>query len=287
MDQGDGRSAHIIILTLQFPEPLGSGEVRTENSVFLRPLQVLATQGRPIGKLTYLVTSAAGFPTFTVGSLVHSEGDRIIFFPGLAARHLLWYTEGEAPDGGVVHHITLDRDRETFHIALEDELGGTSPTSRPRLPRHPTRLLPGGARLWFGLSLRDATVLEVTPSELRFVFSAPPLDSARRVKDMVRAREGSDFHLLSLFDGEPLEAGMFLHFDFAVSPLDREELEPFQSFAPTGPPLLREAVDTGDQWKLRQYKVELETLSEAIWVVISSWQGRLVEEVILSFPLGT
>jgi len=71
---------------IKFTNPLGTGLSQgnvAASSALGRPFKRLFESGKPVEKLTYIYFQPPQGPLRTLGSLCHSAGGRVVFYPGL------------------------------------------------------------------------------------------------------------------------------------------------------------------------------------------------------------
>ena len=120
-----------IVATLTWNDiGFGSGRSTDHKCALARPYTRFIAKGKPIGKINYVFLNT-GKPTKIVGSLCHTTGKRILFFPALTGRNVQWVRySGECCHSvrthGLIDHITLESNLEDCHITILDDEGKKS-----------------------------------------------------------------------------------------------------------------------------------------------------------------
>lgn len=113
-----------------------------------------------------------------LGTFVLSQGNRVIFFPGLTTKKdRVELYKGErliTEQDFVIDHLSLEKDLKSWHF--------TSPQSKDHLGSIGTADLGDGRRLWFGMSFSDFSVLRLTNKITSIEARSPESDSERRKK---------------------------------------------------------------------------------------------------------
>lgn len=260
----------------------GQGKVVSTSCALTRLYLQLFNTGKPIGKINYLFFKGNEWPSRILGSLAYTPGERILYFPGVSVRNVNWHFS--AADGlksikstGLVDHLTLEKNFQKWHATILE----ADRTKKTRLPSFKTKKIDENTLFWFGLSIKDPSVLEITPEELILNLYSPPSDTDRRLNVLIEARENAIFQLTHLSKkSEPLNEGEFLHFDFFIghSNLDLDKLD---CFVPTREPIVYE-FKRAQKISVRGHPVTLEGITKKIWVVVSKHTGKLSGEAILS-----
>jgi hypothetical protein len=171
---------HTIEITGSFDQG-SDGIDRDRQNPLSRALDRFLRTGKPPGKLTncYFIDEAGTWRWF--GVFGFSEGDRVLFFPGLSGSYD--GTSSCVRDATGLHDLG-SRSMEIDHVSLEKDLHSThftSAQSKQHLGSFSTLSLSEGRYLWFGLSVRCPEVLRPLMKDTRAVATAPATDSKRRV----------------------------------------------------------------------------------------------------------
>jgi hypothetical protein len=170
-----------------------------------------------------------------LGALVHSVGNRIIFFPGFSFS-LDWirtYTGSafQAHSSFQIDHISLDEGFQRWHF--------TDPDSNDHLAAGHTESLGEGRFLWFGMSIADPTAMRELRTKITVRAPAPPSDVERRLRSFQEAYNRGTQHKVSLDPRAKAQfENGFLHFSFIVSPARAPIYRGARHAMPFGSPFL-------------------------------------------------
>ena len=270
-----GKSKNTIAITLSFAQAFGYGKSESMSSALARPMKQLFEKGKPIGRFNYVFYKDD--VCSILGSLCYTPGGRVLFFPGLISRKLIWskhkgpYPIMEATSNEFVDHITLEKNFRNVHVttftngAKKHVIGGTSRKVRKDVV------------FWFGLSIQNSEVLEKTPNELTMIFTTPSTDADRCIKLLEEARNNAIFHVTNLPKGEDLKENEFLHFAFFIGPHEYEAIKNLPLFVPTQEPIVLDYV-VKEKVAVRKHPVGLEGLMDRkVWVIVSKHFGTIRE----------
>jgi len=261
----------------------GEGSSESMSSALARPFTQLAETGNIVGRINYVFFDANKWPTHVLGSLCLAPSERVLFFPGLLERNVVWQYAGASFKGiqsrGLVDHLTLEKGFQKWHVTILE----SDRTKKTRLQSFPTKRVSEQVTFWFGLSIQGLTLLETTPAKLTMTFPAPPSDSIRRGEELIKAREDAVFHITTMDHGS-LSEREFVHFDFFIGP-DDTDIEALPCFVPTKEPLVHNyAKPFTDGWHFRGHPVSLEGMSMKVWIVVSKHVGDLKSKTLIAAP---
>lgn len=191
------------------------GTDSTGKGPFARALRQLLEEGKPFKSLSQCFFNDGSGVHRWLGVFVHSAGDRVLFFPGVADP-VNWIRRAKSGEPVKQEpldfdHLSLERDRETWHA--------TSARSKEHLAGPPTLSLGDGRAFLFGMSVANSGVLWPVMAETEVSARIHPNDSSRRADVIQRARAGRDFPMLSLNTDHPLpQSPAYLHFAVIVGP---------------------------------------------------------------------
>lgn len=198
------------------------GEDTIADNPLSRSLNRLFEDGQPFKKFTQCFLAQApvsgglkNHKLWWFGIFILSQGDRVIFFPGLnnTKKHVQIYkgnclVRDEKSD---FDHISLEKDHAFWHI--------TSQKSRSHLKSFPTADLGEGRKLWFGMSISTFSSLWPLSQRTSVVTSSPPSDTDRRMRVFREARAGAKFHIIEPHpDASKRFGGGFFHVSVIVGP---------------------------------------------------------------------
>jgi hypothetical protein len=182
-----------------------------------RALNSLLNTGRPIKRLSacYFDPLPMGTGLRWFGTFVYSDGDRLIYFPGLAEMHPSLQT---SKSGGLINqqsfqvdHLSLEAHRRDWHLTTKGSTGHAG--------SYPTIDLGDGRVLWFGLSIASPDTLRLLRSSTKVEAQAHPNDSRRRAEVFMASRNGVVYNTL-MFNTENYRpiAPSFAHFTVIAGP---------------------------------------------------------------------
>jgi len=259
-----------IELTLEFDGlPFAAPETDSPSISLLRPFRRIAQSGKPTGRINY-VFFQEGNSLYNLGALCYSPKKRLLFFPGLTYRSIQWF---RAPDRtlreqdllGIFDHLTLMPDFKRGHIT----------TLTNKRINYRTTSIATETWFWFGMSTMSTIGLEPFYSKVKFSFACPPVDSARRIKDIVRAREDAVFHITSLPGTDKVRNDEFLIFEFFIGPDEQFLASGFRVVPPRGAILSN---GEKEEFPVRVHPVSLQGLNGKVWIRVSKHAGEFPNE---------
>jgi hypothetical protein len=261
---------------------VGSGKSADQKCALARPYARFIAKGKPIGKINYVFLNT-GKPMKIVGSLCHTAGERILFFPALTGRNVHWVhysSEGRqaVETAGLIDHITLESNLEDCHVTILDNKGKKT----IKLRSFKTKNVGENCLFWFGMSVKNLDYLETTPEELTISFNSPAKDSNKKTDEFLKAREGTIFHLLELDENRSINLNKeeFIHFDFFLGP---DNLKGFPCCTPTAEPLVSAYVLPKEgNVNSRAHPANLGGINSKIWIVVSKHTGNLSDNTLLT-----
>jgi len=274
----------VITITLSFSQGFGRGKSRSMSSALARPMRQLFEKGRPIGRFNYV------FHTNDVcsilGSLCYTPGGRVLFFPGLTSRKLIWSKHRgptpitKATSNELVDHITLDKNFRNVHVTTSFANG-----TKKHVMSGASRKVRKDVIFWFGISIQNSKVLEKTPNELTMIFTTSSTDADRRIKLIEEARNNAKHHVTSLPKGKYLKENEFLHFAFFFGPYEYEAVNNLPLFIPTQEPIVLDYA-AEKKVEVRKHPVNLEGLRDRkVWVIVSKHFGKIRgQDAIITLP---
>lgn len=272
-----------------FKPKFGKGKSELMSCALARPYKQLFEHGKPIGRINHIFFYVKSWPTHVLGSLCLTPGQQLLFYPGLRERQVNWVfskrgsfkgvrTEFQVVKStGLVDHLTLDKKLRRWHVTILGPKG----RKELHLPSHRTKRIGKDALAWFGLTISDPNVLEITPEKLSLTFSSPPEDSKRRIRLLINARKDAILHLTSL-DKMSLNPTEFLHFDFFTGS-DKMPFEMLPCYAPTQIPIVHKYAQAfKGKTQFRRHPVSLVGMEKKVWVVASKHIGKLSDKAIVT-----
>lgn len=194
-----------------------------------------------------------------LGVFLHSAGDRILFFPGLAVP-IDWVETARGSAAATRHslqldHIAAEPARQRWHFTGIDS---AIHVAAGRTPEH----LDSGSYFWFGISLPGAESFRPAYKQTLIEYSAPQVDLARRSKELARLQSAAAF--ASVNCDTPLrlssEESVFLHIGVLFTKKNGPVYRGMEWLAPGGspyvsPPLPQEVPET----RIRYHRIHLST----------------------------
>ncbi len=260
-------------------------EIATAINALIRPYRFLITKRKDIGKVKYLFYRENESPFRIFGSLCHSAGKRLLFFPGLIARKLIWNTKlkNSPLPQGIIDHFTIEPNFKTWHVTtlLNDK------KEKIWMPSFKLFELQPSLYFWFGLSIKNKNELDVTPEEVKLSFESFSIESRRLLQIIKKSRENVEDNILELSNKERKDKNNFLHFDILVdirSKRKRTKEFDFKSAYPFNKPALIEEIKPDLQFISRTHKTKLKGFNGDIIIGVSQHKGFLNEKTIITIP---
>ena len=269
--------------------PIGSGSSADPNLSLLRPLRQIAQTGRPTGTINY-VFLRHGDASYTLGALCYSPGLRLLFFPGLRDRVPAWRrAEGKTDQFArtqdeELDHLTVEPNLESWHprflqsdgARAEPSVGGRSRIGSLTKER-------SGLVFLFSLSVKDLVCLERLPETTVLECEVPSGDAARRVRDVMQARDGAIFHVAEFHPQASIAQPWYAFFAFVVDTRD----EPGTSgldwglvSAPTSPPLTSFALEGELDIPIRSHPVCIPEFPHTVWICVGAIPTQLEQKAV-------
>ena len=266
------------------------GEEKDDNNPLSRAVSRLFEDGQPFKRLSMcfcaenLESGQVNKRLWWLGVFIHSQADRVVFFPGFkdSAKHVHTYQGNKLRWDQILDfdHITLDRNHTYTHI--------TGPKSKGHLGRLPTLDLGQNRFLWFGMSLSGLDALRLIYRRTSLVMGIPSADSARRIKIFNESRQDAAFQIVQLHpDAAGVASQGFLHFSFVVGPKGFEQHNGEEHCFPHGSPFLFQPLpESLSKIPIRIHRI---SLSDSIDIqVTSAWlPGKLKVPVTLTMMRRT
>jgi hypothetical protein len=181
------------LLTITFTAHTGTPGTDTDpHNPLARALNRLLKSGKPFGRIhaCYFDPLPMGAGLRWLGIFMYSEGDRVIYFPGLPEPQSQTLTSrGTGPIERrqfQVDHLSLEADRRDWHL--------TGAGVKPHVGSYRTTDLGNGRVLWFGMSIASPDVLRPVHVKTQVDALVPPTDAIRRSDVIMRARENVVFN---------------------------------------------------------------------------------------------
>lgn len=245
-----------------------------------RAVNQLFRDGQPFKRLSMSFwaeapdTELSNYRVRWLGVFIHSQGDRLIFFPGFrdSYKQIESY-QGQKPWRNQLFdfdHVTLNKNFRDSHITSRDSIN--------HLGSFPTSELGDSRFLWFGLSLSDFNVLRPVWKKTDVVMKVPASDSKRRTKVFMDSREDAKFQIVKRHpDAQSIFPQGFLHVSFIVGPKGFKLYKGMKHGFPEGSPFLLHQLPQGSlQLPVRLHKI---SVSDSVDIQITSaWlPGKLKE----------
>ncbi len=182
-----------LVITLNSEDGF-SGIDSDPNNPLARALNSLLKTGRPIKRLSACYFDPQPIETGVrwFGTFVYSDGDRLVYFPGLAEMQpSLQTSKSGSPirqQSFEVDHLSLEAHRRDWHL--------TTKGSTAHVGIYPTINLGDGRVLWFGLSIASPDTLRLLRTSTRIEAQAHSNDSRRRAEVFMASRDGVIYNTL-------------------------------------------------------------------------------------------
>jgi hypothetical protein len=205
--------------------------------------------------MNFIFFGSGESPLRWLGALVHSAGDRILFFPGFANFHFGLEKYGgsafKTSTAFEVDHASLERDRRSWHLT------STNRTDHENVPA--TVDLGESRVLWFGLSVSSIDVLRLLTRITVVSADAPTSDASRRASVLSDSLKNTEHNIVQLNTEHSHQlSNRFLHFWFVVGTSGFPEyLGPHQAFPLEHPYLVRNLEIESEKNPIRTHRVKL------------------------------
>jgi hypothetical protein len=214
--------------------------------------------------------STGPFPLRWFGVFVHSFGERLILFPGLAEPYtFLLRSKGNGQPQTKpfkTDHITLESDMKTWHV--------TGLRSKTHAGAFPTADVGSGRYLWCGISVSGFNQLREVKQRTVLKAPVPETDGKRRADVFTRAREGLIFNTLQLnARARRRFTPGFLHFTVVVGLCGFPDYKESFHRTPDAAPYVTPPLPVLTDMAMRSHRVSIPPFDIEI---ITSWlPGRL------------
>lgn len=184
-----------------------SGKHGYKNGCVERTFRTIWAGGKPVGQMTVLFLQTNTDKRF-LGTLVHSSGARLIFFPGLIDRTSVMDSRTRKTKvlGKDIDHLSIEPSFNSWRVTTTDQ--------KDRL-RYPTNWRSNSLVHCFGMSVKDSSCFELMAGAVEFTAKVPASDAKRRSEAVFQARDGSKFYCLDI-SSLSRPAGAYLYFDFLI-----------------------------------------------------------------------
>lgn len=278
-------------ITIEIDFPFGEGQSTSPDLSLLRPFRQLAQHGIPVGKVNLLILDGDETPR-VLGSICHTPGNRVLFFPGLTTRLPRWqhtsvglHRYGPTVDASL-DHVTLDPDLLSWHPRYLEQDGARYKFQLPSGYRScfPTTRH-GDLVFWFSLSVRSLLELEALPSHVSACWEVPDGDEERRIAEVMEAREGAKFHVLRLHPESQPGSSCYLFASFAVDLRAQPSTEGLMwgiRNAPTTTPMVSTPLEGEIDIPMRSHPVRIPDYEPTVWVSLGLVPALLNEPAIFA-----
>jgi hypothetical protein len=276
-----------IVDTLQVTWFMPGGSLGRDNAPE-NPLSRAAVQllqrGKSFPRLSMCFFDTGNGVLRWLGVIVHSAGDRILFFPGYSTtpteirRFMAGNQVWNQPF--LFDHASLQSDLRTWHA--------TTPGSADHLGKLRTLDLGESRVLWFGLSVADENALRLLCEETVVTATVPASDGQRRIDAFMASRDGAQFPLVSLNTEQAKRTDQaFLHFAFVVGPRGFPEYSGPELGAPFNSPFLAQPLP-GVFYNLlvRSHRIELSPTID-LQITCCQLPGSLTAPITFTGPSNT
>ena len=263
---------------------IGQGIKTGINNALIRPYRVLINEERRVGRVVYVFyqENATFFRIF--GSFCYTSSGRLLFFPGLEKKKLLWDTASmaRAMPTKDIDHFTIEADWTSWHVTTLEKHKEKNKwiPSRKLLEMQPKIFF------WFGLSMRSPAELEDMPKKINWTFQTS--DGAKAIDELKSANEAI-WNILKMHPDEQLGSNDYLHFDVYLDNRQFRFLRKRPNLRVTAP-IDRPALIIKEEGKshnipVRTHTIKLRNLGADILIVVSRHHGLLSNPVIITTTL--
>lgn len=252
------------IISLQVDLPNGKdGFDRNPKNPLSRAYAALLEKGRPhlSHTLCYLNSeddsNSAPTDLRWFGVFLHSAGERILFFPGLAVP-IDWVETAHGSASPTRHslqldHISAEPIRQRWHFTGIDSV---THVAAGRTPEHPG----SGSYFWFGISLSNAQSFLPVYKHTLVVHTAPQADLARRRNELSRLQSSASYARVNC-DTQlrlaPEES--FLHIGVLFTKKSRPVYRGMEWLVPDGSPYVSPPLPQEVPQAVRNHQIPLST----------------------------
>lgn len=257
-------------LTLGFEAPFGIPGIDQDiNNPLSRAFARFDKKGHPLkGASLSFIREGVSVPRW-LGVFIHSEGDRILFFPGGLG------VCATGCGGFVVDHVTLDKSFRGSHF--------TSPGSADHFECGRPTALNENCYLWFGMSCARPEMLRIVMRKTIRPMIISESDLPRRAGIVKDAFQAGTAPLVRVAPYDAQIAPCFLHFSVMVGPRGFAEYQGGKLSLPPSPKYWSRNASIQAGLHLRRYRIalspQIDLQVRAGWV-----PGVLNEPMIFAFP---
>lgn len=283
MTKINGKKSNIDI-SISF-DGFGKGSSFDLSSALARPYKKIIDTGRPCGKITHIFALDENNNSYVLGSLEYtpSPGKRVIFYPGLTDRGLNWYThkgqmhDKESKTRALMDHFTLKNNFKEWHVTYKNGSGKKLRATPTFYTFQYDKLL-----FWFGISITNYNVLEITPNKHTITFKCPESDAERRSKIIINSRNIADLQAIKTLKPRRSQKDEFIHYDFFIAPENYNLNGKWPCYAPLFKPMLVEDYIGNNEIGVNRYNISLQNFNKKIIVCASIIEGALSNKSIMT-----
>ncbi len=215
------------MIQYKFPDEISKKfKLETTNDInypYLIPFEILFNEGKPVGKINYLVLQFED-KFYALGTLNYSRRGRYIFFTGLSDTKVY---NSKYKISGEILHLTCEWDLKSFHIKIKD--------NSKIIPKYPITKINEGHYYWFSLSIKYPEYLKLLKN-FEYEFSTPDNDTQRRINEFLKGSENMVHKILTLPEKGTLDNDEFINFNFYISHMDYFDRRNIKIICPFGQP---------------------------------------------------
>jgi hypothetical protein len=213
------------LVNIKFDHGIEGGNEK-QRSVIFRPFNRIIEQGKPTGYVKFLflntekkdwdfteLKDTKKIPAQTLrvfGVLCHTEGGKILFYPGFTSTYLLKYRDRDKPTRNIpkinIDHFSLERSLNRWHITH----------STGKVENHTVKHLAEGIIRWFGISIKSTVKLEQVFQYNPFAYLCPVSDADRRVNDIAESLKYRKEIVITPGNSNCRIEPIFWHFEFYI-----------------------------------------------------------------------
>lgn len=219
------------------------------------------------------------------GSFVHSEGGRIIFFPGIprsrfgfgdvAGREVVQVEDAE------LDHLTLEAHGENWHITAVDPDGRRADYDSPTLQ---TRRLSPTLVHWFSLGAETGELFYKMARENLIETEVPETDFERRFLEARRAVHQASYNFASLGDNRREGEPAFWYFEVLVS-AQRGEAVPDAAIFAVPRWMGETSLPAGTPFEVAIRRIEIPTFTGELILMATRLPGTLLTPFSVGFQV--
>lgn len=246
-------------LVVRIELSFGIGTCTNMESSLIRPFKKIFLNGKLAGKISYVFFEEKG-EYFVLGSLCHTVGGRLLFFP--SGNFEIINSNTTAQQVLQIDHFSLEQSLTKWHIKLKEGM-----KQDVKLPSMKTWKINDQLLLWFVLRASSMSSFEKAPHYVDIFVKEKSSEIRRRAREFMESREDVVFQICKVDDD--LKPPYGINFEFFLSKKDRKILKDSTVYflKMDNPASARSNVPT------RIHSIELPTLDKKVLIRVTKFAG--------------